>query len=500
MIRHAEQTKVSPAQRPVVTHQQFEQRFQAALQEMPLFARSGWESLCAQIVPLLTGWAAGANKHNESTVVDQLTLWERFLVHRSRVQRPMTFAVALRNKFVNPQTYIFRALTTILTQVIDSQGIWENQPLDVEVGRSRRLELLDPRNSILDNFGVAIVDAQNRIRYCSIDLGLMKSLSSAARIEAVTEQLALASPQPRCVSVVLDETPQHANRFVGTYSELPGAWLRVAPDAATGGLIMTADHLVLDGGLFQDLLLRTVLSCSSVGNALVTNQSNPETKGVSHARHVSFLRAESLCTTLRQVVSSLESMGIALSQGRENLLLATIPNASDEGATSVVHRCRRILPQLLSLEDLGSCDDLRLRIRKLRTRGTQALGEILWERLYSGQMPHWVIQYFEHFALRIPFQRTARYLTGSALLSCLPPATAPGICASEIAHLSARTVNPPGGGPTVTLMQVPHQATGEYQAYLTLSGSDAWNCPGRLGKLGHAIVEQRKQRASLRSA
>lgn len=44
--------------------------------------------------------------------------------------------------------------------------------------------------------------------------------------------------------------------FGGSYVEFPGAWLRVAPDRSTGGIVATADHLVLDSALFQHLLIK----------------------------------------------------------------------------------------------------------------------------------------------------------------------------------------------------------------------------------------------------
>ncbi|MCA9080745.1 MAG: hypothetical protein KDA58_09315 [Planctomycetaceae bacterium] len=455
-----------------------------------MFARSRWERLVAQIVPLLTGWTASAAESAESTVVDRLTLWERFLVHRPREQRQMTFSVALRNRSVIPRTYAPLALSTILTQIVACRGQWENQPLDVEVGCCRRPVLLDPRDQVRTQIGVAVIDDQGCTRYCKIDPAALTRLSDSDQILSLQARLARATQEPHRVSIVVDERPQLAECFNGTYAEFPGAWLRVAPDAVTGGLLMTADHLVLDGALFQDLLLRTAVHCCTTGAAAPFTVPHSPGVPVRHSRHISFPRTQTLCATLRQVISSLELQGMRLSQGHENILLATIPTQSGNEPSLYAHHRRRILPLLLNLQNLDCCDDMRQRIAQLNERGTHSLSAVLWERLYSGQLPDWVIHYFEKLALRIPLQRTARYLSGSALLSCLPPASVPGLCASEISHLAAHTMTPPAGGPTITMMQVPDRQSAQPHVYLTVTGSGRWNHPGRLERLQQSIAEQ----------
>ena len=131
-----------------------------------------------------------------------------------------------------------------------------------------------------------------------------------------------------------------------------------------------------------------------------------------------------------QIIAALESTGMRLRDGRDTMLLTTIPHGGPELDVAIPKHGRRILPVILSVDGINDSRELRNRIQKLNTDGWCSAGAVVWNYIYRGNLPHWLIRYFECLSHNLPFQRTARVLSGGALVSCLPPVAGHDFCAS----------------------------------------------------------------------
>ena len=455
-------------------------QFHALLADAPLFKNSRWETFLAGLVPYVAGCFPG-KLSARSSVVESLTLWEQFLIRRCGRARQMTFSVAFREHSVDPHSYLPHALTALLGQFIEYRVGWQNQPLEVEVAAHRGV--VDPRKRVTGEIGVVLVSSSGSVQTCGFDLNEMAGLAEGQRREYVDRQLSFASSRSRPVSIVCDLTSRRKADVAGTFSKFPGAWLRMAPHAESGGIIMSADHLVLDGHLFQNLLLRTAAASRS------QRTSSP----VACRSELCLLPLEPpgpLCELIADIVLSLDDCGLRLRSGKDSLLLVTIPQTGPEANPQIETYCRRILPLLADMTAMQGAACVRERIRALNQNGWQSLGAHVWNQLYSGALPCWLIRYFECIAPRIPFQNASQYLAGGALLSCLPKVSLPGICASDIALLAAETIPPACSGPALTVMQVPNQQTGQMAAHITLGGSGRWKSRDTLERLKQTIAKR----------
>jgi hypothetical protein len=202
------------------------------------------------------------------------------------------------------------------------------------------------------------------------------------------------------------------------------------------------------------------------------------------------------------IVTTLEESGIQFNKGRDTILLTTIPQTGPDGNHEIHRHRRRILPLIMSLQGVQDCGELRRRVQQLNTDGWRSLGAQVWNRIYSGNVPAWLVTYFERISCRVPFQRTARVLSGAALVSFLPKVTIHGFCASSISHLSCKTIGPMIGGPTITVMQVHDNVVGRTAAFITISGSGRWNNVSRLNTFRNALaccIARREGREGIQS-
>ena len=481
-----------PMSEPLFSHDQSSthQRFNAALTDIHFFETSRWERLVAWTVPMLTKIFRVRRSPEASTVVSQLTLWERFLTHRPRCARRMTFAVAVRDRPVSADTFGSTALTALLRIMTEQDAVWENQPLNVVVTEGCRTQTLDPRKSTGNMFSVAFENDAGDYKTCRLDLIIAAGLSIADLAAYVLKQQSAAQRSTEQVSVVIDRAAVDPETFGGSFAKFPGAWLRLAPDKSTGGFVATADHLVLDGAMCQNLLISIAQACAENSTGMAAshtgNTAPPEN---IEAISTLFLReVESLSELLMHIVTTLETSGIQLKKGHDTILLTTIPQAGPDVNQEIQKHRRRIQPLIMSLQGVQDSGELRRRVQQLNTDGWRSLGAQVWNHIYSGNVPAWLVTYFERFSYRVPLQRTARILSGGALVSFLPPVKTPGFCASSISHLSCRTIGPMIGGPTITVMQVHDDIVGRTAAFITISGSGRWNNAQKLNAFRNALA------------
>ena len=150
----------------------------------------------------------------------------------------------------------------------------------------------DPRKSVNDDFAVAVQQPDGSFKTCHLDLTVAADLSNVELDHYVQRQLAEAKPSVDAVSAVIDCSAVDPDHFGGGYAELPGAWLRLAMDKSTGGLVATADHLVLDGALFQSILFHIARAAWDHSSQTPTSQtplSLPQSVRV-HLPHFDFHR------------------------------------------------------------------------------------------------------------------------------------------------------------------------------------------------------------------
>jgi hypothetical protein len=148
---------------------------------------------------------------------------------------------------------------------------------------------------------------------------------------------------------------------------------------------------------------------------------------------------------------------------------------------------------ILSVEGVNDSRELRNRIQKLNIDGWRSAGAVVWNYIYRGNLPQWLIRYFECLSHKLPFQRTARVLSGGALVSCLPPVANQDFCASDVSHLSSRTIGTTIGGPTITVMQARNCVNKHITAFITLSGTGSWNNAARLNAFRDMLADKFSQ-------
>jgi len=468
-----------------------------ALCELPLFKRSRWERLSACSVLLLAGLFLGKRRPEASSVVNRMTLWERFLTNRCRRSRQMTIGVGFNQGALREESFIPKALAALTRIMTDRTKRWENQPLNVVVTSACRMRSQDPRKSVNDNFAVAVQQRDGSFQTCHLNLAVAADLSNDELDQYVQRQLAEAKPSVDAVSAVIDCYAVDPDHFGGGYAELPGAWLRLAMDKTTGGLVATADHLVLDGALFQSILFHIARATlgSQTSKTDVSDTTFPAAVGASSFATLRLPQMKSNSDIMKHIIGTLEESGLRLHQGLDTILLTTIQQSGSEGNEPIEKHQRRVLPLILGMEDKPGDDEIRRRVQKLNSDGSHSVGAFVWNWIYGEYAPKWLVFYFERIAHRIPFQHTARVLSGGAVVSFLPPADGSQICASEVSHLSCRTIGTTIGGPTIAVMQVRNDAECRSEAFITISGSGDWNDSGKINTFRNALAEKLSSKA-----
>jgi hypothetical protein len=404
----------------------------------------------------------------------------------------MTFAVGLTRGGIPEESFVPKALAALTRIMADQSKRWENQPLNVVVTSACRMRSQDPRESVKDNVAVAVQQRDASFKTCRLNLAFAADLSNVELDQYVQRQLAEAKPSVDAVSVVIDCSAVDPDHFGGGYAELPGAWLRMAMDKSTGGLVATADHLVLDGALFQSILfnIAKAVNSSQASTANVSGITFPIAVGAKSFATLRLPGMKSNSEIMKHIVDTLEESGLRLQEGLDTILLTTIQPSGSESDAQIEKHHRRVLPLIVGMEDRPGNEEIRRRVQKLNSEGSSSVGAFVWNWIYGGYVPIWLLIYFERVAHRVPFQRTARVLCGGAVVSFLPPADASQICASEVSHLSCRTIGTTIGGPTITVMQARNSAESQSEAFITISGSGRWNNSQKLNVIRNLLAEK----------
>lgn len=475
------------------------QNFRTVLSEISLFRNSRWERFVAWSIPLLTKLCRMRRKPAPSSVVPRMTLWEQFLTHRCRYARRMTLAVGLREQSVAAESFVASAIIELIRIVTRHNALWENQPLNVVVTDACRTRIQDPRKSTGQLFPIAFTDEAGVFRTCEVNLNTASQLHDGKLMDYVVACMHAAQPSTNPVCAVIDHAAADPEMVGGSYIEFPGAWLRVSPDQSTGGIVATADHLVLDGALFQQMLLRIARATTTPCTVITVPPKFVQEKATLGSRkHDPFATLQienvtSLSDVLMQIIAALDNSGMRLRDGRDTMLLTTIPHGGPELDVTVPKHGRRILPVILSVEGINDSQELRNRIQLLNIDGWCSTGAVVWNYIYRGNLPHWLIRYFECLSHKLPFQRTARVLSGGALISCLPPVERQDFCAADVSHLSSRTIGTTIGGPTITVMQVFNGVNEHVTAFITISGTGCWNHAAKLNDFRRILAAKFSQ-------
>ena len=294
-------------------------------------------------------------------------------------------------------------------------------------------------------------------------------------------------------AVVLNSSATHPDDVEGSYCQLTGAWLRLSPDLQTGGLVASADHLIMDGALFQQLLLSVSRQACVALNSSRAGQSSgvrpvAERPMKSPVATLRVSQLGSVCELLHQLTSTLQEFGIELHADRDTVLLTALPQAGPDANPNVPKERRRVTVMLLDVASDDGPDQLRRKIAKLNETAWQSACVQLWQSIYRGNVWHPVVRYFESIAPWVPFQRTSRYLSGGSLLTFLPPLTVEPSEAESMEHLSVRTLTPLMGGPTIAVSQARCAVTGQATAFITVLGSGKWNRAERLQAFRDALA------------
>ena len=473
------------------THVRPNPGYTASLKDYCLFKNSFIERFAANLIYPFSSFLAFRKPPVASQVVDSLTLWEKYLAHRSRANRRMTFSVSFKGASIPAKTYLVNALCGFYRLLLNEFQAWHHQPLNVVVSEEPRSRILDPRRFLQRNeFRVGIVDAQRQLRIVSLDLHF--SAESPEKLRSyVAEQVAKAAPAQESVSVVFDEEPRHFDEISGTYAEFPGAWLRMAPDRETGGLLSTVDHLVLDGSLHQLILLRTA-AAAAVRDA---NSAGPRQKPAPKEEHVisfEIPHTGSMSELILKIGDSLEEQGIRIRKGHETTLLTTIPQGGPEFVSEVPRNRARILPVLLQLRKTNTPAEVRAHIGTLNSHGWLNPLAYAIDRIYCGTTCPMMIHYFERLSMLFPFQSAARFLVGSALLSFIPPLQHLDLMTEsgellEIEQLASTTLRSPHGMPAILIQQLTGDEKTPARMFVSFSGSRHWDCPRRLLSLANSL-------------
>lgn len=459
--------------------------YRAALGRHPLFQKSTWERWVALIIFPLTRLFSFRVAPVHSRVVPLLTLWERFLCHQQRRIRQMTFAVSFQDLRCQHDDFVGRATVSLCRFIHASAQGWENQPLLILIEDCRRARRLDPRVSAGNCLRVAIARERGDDVVFTLDMPHAAGLSEGELHDYVAGRIAAARPSLEPVSVIVNEHSASFEELQGEYAARTGAWLRIAADRDTGGLVASADHLVLDGAMFQQLLFTVARETS------IPTKHEPPASSLVEARTVADLQLDesfSICELLYHMTNTLQDAGLNLHSGRESVLLATIPRSRRLQDASVPHAHHRPLPLLLTVEATDGPEQLRAKIGELNEYGWQSIGAYTWSMVYRGCVCAWVIRYLERISPFVPFQSASRYLVGGALLTVLPPVYVAGEEAARIRGVSVRTLSPLCGGPTIAVSQVrdPLLATPRY--FISISGSRQWDRPERLRAIRDALA------------
>lgn len=484
------------------------QHFRKTIAGLPLFQQSARERLVIIGLSVLGGSGGSGRVPVASEVVPRMLIWERFLAHRSRHMRRVTLAVALHQRQVQQKNYVPAAMATLLTEIAHQGNRWENQPLNITVAECDRYRILDPRRTTGDAFRIAVIKPDGTTVRCEFDLPTIASCTESECLELVYQQLNLGNSAAGPISAVFESQAFTAEELSGRYAQYPGAWLSVAPDRETGGLAISADHLVLDGALLQKLLVRMAVSSSRTQEAVsspVAHESPAAAlAGVCATTQAAAVQAVSACRAdqrvvaiiawpgsmtrmFRFIIQALQQSGLQLHEGRDMISLTTIPEDGPDVNLRMPRYRRRVLPVQICVANVTGDDDLRNRIRQANVNGWCSIGPLMVNRLYNGNIRRLMIRYIERVAPNGRLLRAFRYLAGAAVVSFLPPVLQEDLQGAQVSHLSAITLGPVQGGPTVTVMQVRSADTAKSQLYVTISGTDDWNCPNRLNSLLLAV-------------
>ncbi len=478
------------AKQPTTPHNWCWKSFTTALSQHKLFNGSFIERCLAMLVRPLTRLFSFRHPPVVSHAVAALTLWERLLCHQSRVARQMTFAASYHGYTCHHEDFACQAITALSKYILESETQWQNQPLLVEVNECCRTRQLDPRHPTAGLFRIAIVTAGNT-HVCELDMQYAAQLTALELTTYVERQVATAQPSNQLVSAIIDTEPRPPQQMAGSYVARPGAWLRIAPNALQGGLLVTADHLVLDGAMFQDLLF-AVLRGSSVEREQRAEETAPafETAQTAPISILQLGELDSICELVRQIAGTLQEFGLELDAGNDAVLLVTIPQAGPSLDESVAKHRRRVLPLLFNLAATDDAEAIRTKIVQLNETGWNSLSAQVWSQIYAGNVWNALVQYFQLIAPYVPLQRTSKYLAGSALLTFLPPVKVPEHEAANLQNVSVRTMNPMCGGPTIAVSQVRSLPAGQAKIFITISGSRHWNRLDRLTDFRDALARR----------
>ena len=410
----------------------------------------------------------------------------------------------LRGQSVTAESFVTSSIVELIRIVTRHNAQWENQPLNVVVTEACRTRMQDPRNATGPIFPIAFADHAGLFRRCEVNLTTASQMDDSKLTDYVMACMNEAQPSKNPVCAVIDQAAADPEIVGGSYIEFPGAWLRVTPDQSTGGIVATADHLVLDGALFQHVLIKlaqaTARPCTqrpctqaTVPPKLLRKNATSGSRKHDPFATLQVKNVKSLSDVLMQIIAALESSGMRLRDGRDTMLLTTIPHGGPELDVAIPKHGRRILPVILSVEGVNDSGELRNRIQELNNDGWCSAGAVVWNYIYRGNLPHWLIRYFECLSHKLPFQRTARVLSGGALVSCLPPVASQDFCAADVLHLSSRTIGTTIGGPTITVMQVCNGVNERMTAFITVSGTGCWNHAAKLNAFRDMLADKFSQ-------
>ena len=91
---------------------------------------------------------------------------------------------------------------------------------------------------------------------------------------------------------------------------------------------------------------------------------------------------------MQHIVGTLEESGLRLQQGLDTILLTTIQPSGSEVIKQIDKHHRRVLPLIVGMENKPGDDEIRRRVQKLNSEGTNSVGAFVWNWIYGGYAPN----------------------------------------------------------------------------------------------------------------
>ncbi|QSQ16871.1 hypothetical protein [Myxococcus landrumensis] len=385
--------------------------------KFPHFAPVARHALSA-LVGFCDGWQRTFPARRPSSVVEEMTTWERFLSTEPRSRRIMMTVQPL-GVDTSQGVWVCALLGQVARWHRDTRGLRHQQPTDVWVAGLGR-EGLDARQRVSDDsvLTVAVTSEEGGFRMLRLPLE-----DAALTVGAVASRLAATAPcsleEARRAGlhpqVVVDAAGRGSSAWT-SHLLTSSAWMGARVEPVTGSLELAFDHLVMDGSAMMELSRAVALAMPlrargyGVGEWLTGSEDPTPLLRVELPEHIDFRNLA--CAALEALSRSHAGL---LRGDNPTMLVPVLPDAP----ASFPRPWRRIrIAVIPSRTREGPVTPAQVSALLERTRTEGGMLDDVFSTLYSPSLPWWMPSLTTHgFAYTPGLRQVAAALCGNALLS-----------------------------------------------------------------------------------